>query len=87
MKVAINQGRIPKLVADGQFSYQQQLELTCLCRKCKEQARLIMLIDDDEGLLASQRPEGVKIWPHDCTAIALYLCTQCGSMRAKWNQA
>ena len=84
MKVVVNQGNLKE--ACFELTYQQPFELTCNCRKCKKQANLMMIVDDDEWLISYQRPDNVRIWPHDCTTVAIYLCTHCGSMRTKWNQ-
>ena len=70
----------------GKLTYQLPFALAKDCPKCKSNAKLIMLIQDDERLVASQRPTAVKVWPHDCMAVALYLCTECGEMIADWNQ-
>jgi len=70
-----------------EMTYQEPFPTSTKCPKCKKLTKLLMLIDDDEGLLSHQRPKNVEIWPHDCTAIALYLCTNCGEMGVEWNQA
>jgi len=84
MKMVIEQSKMANSAKD--FTYQAPFPITVKCRKCKNPARLIMLVDDDIGELVAQRPRNVKVWPHDCSAIAIYLCTNCGSMRATWNQ-
>jgi len=87
MKIVTKQGYIRYILNQGEkMTYQDPFSEKAACT-CGEIASLIMLIDDDEGQLESQRPLRVKVWPHDCTAIALYLCTSCGEMIAKWNQA
>ena len=68
-------------------TYQWPFAKVIQCNECPEKTDLVMLIDDDEKELAGQRLPKVKIWPHDSTAIALYLCTYCGHMMAEWNQA
>lgn len=67
-------------------SYQAPFPLTKRCRKCKEDAVLFLLVHDDKGDLIKERLEDVKVWPHDFSTTAIYLCTNCGSMRATWNQ-
>lgn len=70
----------------GDITYQAPFPDATVCEECGESAPVLMLIDDDEGLLLKQRPSKVKVWPHDLTAIALYLCTSCGKLFAAWNQ-
>ena len=68
-------------------TYQMPFPETTPCVHCKKEgARPLMVIDDDEGLIPGQRPPEDGIWPHDCSAIALYLCPDCGEITAKWNQ-
>jgi hypothetical protein len=91
MKVVIKQSEIRK--ASRELSYQAPFKTDVNCRKCKELMHLFLLVNDDIGELIKERPdsltkpEGVKIWPHDCSTTAVYLCTNCGAMRATWNQA
>ena len=82
MKIVIEQSELQK----ERFTYQQEVPSSIKCRKCKSNALLIMQIHDDEGLILNQRPKGVKIWPHDSLVIHVYLCSNCGAMRATWNQ-
>lgn len=70
-----------------EMTYQAEFPETVKCIKCKKDTVLMMLIDDDEGLILGYRPKDVRVWPHDCTAIALYLCTDCGEITTLWNQA
>ncbi len=86
MKIVIEQSKLKDLV-----TYQAPSPLAIKCRKCKEWARIIMLVHDDEGDIASQRPDDevgftIKVWPHDKLVVYVYLCTNCGAMRATWNQ-
>ena len=69
-----------------EMTWQDPFDTTLKCSKCGKKAKLMMLIDDDEGIVCDERPNDVKIWPHDCLAIALYLCTECGELTAVWNQ-
>ena len=77
-----------------QVSYQSEFQPHIRCESCNGAAILMMLIDDDEGLAADQRAfverdivaEKAIVWPHDCMAIALYLCVKCGEIKAMWNQ-
>ena len=85
MEIVIEQSQMVDKAKD--ITYQAPFPSTVLCRKCKHQSLLIMLIHDDEALLVGQRPKGVRVWSHDTSVIAIYLCTECGVMRARWNQA
>ncbi len=82
MEVVIEQSRLLK---EG-LTYQEVIPLKVKCRKCKEEAVLMVQVHDDEQLIRDQRPENVRVWPHDALVISVYLCTACGSMRATWNQ-
>ena len=82
MKIVIEQSKLQKEL----ITYQHEVPQTVKCRKCKEEARIIILVHDDDGELVNQRPENVSVWPHDSSVIYVYLCTNCGSMRAMWNQ-
>ena len=57
------------------------------CDRCKSQMYPLMVIDDENELCRAERPANVKIYPHDTTSIALYMCPECGQMYADWNQA
>ena len=48
---------------------------------------IFMQVFDEEKELVDQRPVDAKIWPHDASVTNIYLCTNCRSMRATWNQA
>ena len=68
-------------------TYQNPFPTKALCKKCRvKEALPIMLINDISKEICNQRPKGVRVWPHDSTAIVLYLCTECGNMTADWNQ-
>ena len=87
MEIVVEQSKM----ADNarEITYQEPFPLAVSCKRkgcSKEQATLIMLVRDGEKELVEQRPEGVRVWPHDSSVIAIYLCTECGSMRARWNQ-
>ncbi len=87
MNIVIEQSQMAKQTVE--ITYQEPFPLTVRCKRgdCKGgEAMLIMLIDDIEKALVDQRPENVRVWPHDSSVIAIYLCTECGSMRARWNQ-
>jgi len=82
MEIVIEQSKL-----QGELvTYQQAIANMVKCRKCKGMAKIIMLVHDDKGELIDQRPEGVRVWPHDSSVTYIYLCTTCGSMRAIWNQ-
>lgn len=68
-------------------TYQASWPESIKCPKCKEEAPLMMVVDDGKGEVASLRPEGVKIWPHNSMAIAHYFCSNCGELETRWNQA
>ena len=87
MEIVIKQSQMAKQAED--ITYQEPFPLTVPCKRktCgKEEATLIMLVHDSEKSLVGQRPTNVRVWPHDSSVIAIYLCTECGSMRARWNQ-
>ena len=68
---------------------QEPFPLWVKCKRsdCKnDKAILYMLIIDGEKELVGERPIDACVWPHDASVIAIYLCTECGSMRARWNQ-
>jgi hypothetical protein len=63
---------------------------TCKYCGCGD-ANPMLVINDNEGFISLEgkhvpelEPEG--FWPHDCLAIALYLCPSCGEITALWNQ-
>ena len=69
-------------------TYQAEFPLNIMCHKCRDKAAILMMIIDDDGEVCEQpRPVRARVWPHDCVAIALYLCTSCGKITAEWNQA
>ncbi len=76
--------------ARTEMSYQSEFQPHTRCESCSGASILMMLIDDDEGLVADQRSfvenTIVTVWPHDSMAIALYLCVECGEIKAMWNQ-
>jgi len=87
MKIVIEQSKMAKQARE--MTYQEPFPLTVRCKRadCKNnEANLIMLIDDDDRALVAQRPSDVRVWPHDSSVIGIYLCTECGTMRARWNQ-
>lgn len=68
-------------------TYQEPFPEWVVCKRCdNKKATLYMLINDKDGELIKERPVDAKVWPHDSSTIAIYLCTGCGSMRARWNQ-
>ena len=82
MEIVIEQSEL----LEKRYTYQQEIPLTVKCRKCKEEAMLMMQVHDNDGLILDQRPEEVRVWPHDALVVHVYLCTNCGAMRATWNQ-
>ena len=70
-----------------EMTYQAPFPASVECLNCKTGMRLMVLIDDAAGMISRERPEAVKIWPHDVVAVAVYLCTGCGEAKADWNQA
>ena len=82
MEVVIEQNKL----LEERFTYQEELPFKIKCRKCKGEATLMVQVHDNEALIKDQRPENVRVWPHDALVINVYLCTTCGSMRATWNQ-
>ena len=84
MEVVIEQSKLD----EARVTYQAEVPLRLRCRKCKGEgeAVLIMQVHDNEANIRGERPEGVRVWPHDALVINIYLCTNCGAMRATWNQ-
>ena len=88
MKVVIEQSKLE----EERITYQAEVPYSLRCRKCKnDHMILLMQVHDDEGEIVKQRPEWlqeahVKVWPHDASVTSIYLCTNCGVMRANWNQ-
>ena len=72
-------------------SYQLHFPTYVPCYRCKEKANPIMIINDDEGLIAqnspNREPSGRPIWPHDSASFVLYMCSECGEVTTLWNQA
>jgi len=88
MEIVIEQSEMAERARD--FTYQEPFPLTVRCKRtdCKSnEAMLIMLVRDNDKVLVDQRPQGVRVWPHDSSVIGIYFCTECGTMRARWNQA
>ena len=87
MKIVVEQSNMAESARE--ITYQEPFPLSVSCKRkgcAKEQATLIMLVRDEEKALVAQRPKGVRCWPHDSSVIGIYFCTECGSMRARWNQ-
>lgn len=88
MKVVIRQEHKWVNRALKSNTYQQPFPQATPCAYCKVEARPLMVVDDDEGLIQGQGLFITSgIWPHDCMAIALYFCPKCGEITAIWNQA
>lgn len=70
-------------------TWQEYFPEVTKCVRCRKPATIILLLNDDEGLICEQEIDRnlYKIWPHDCCAIALYMCPECGEITALWNQA
>jgi len=69
-------------------TYQSPFPAKVRCGSCHKSGCLpMMVINDDEGLVHSNRPRDVGIWPHDCLSMTIYLCTNCGHAMVEWNQA
>ena len=86
MKITIKQRYKFMSKALREDTYQSEFSESIPCHACLKPTKSLMVIDDHEGLISEERPKKVAIWPHDCMAIALYLCTDCGEITAKWNQ-
>ena len=68
-------------------TYQEPFPEWVVCKKCdNRKATLYMVINDKNQELVDERPTDARVWPHDSSTTAVYLCTACGSMRARWNQ-
>lgn len=70
----------------SKITYQSPFPETKKCRKCKVNAPLVFLYNDENKDICQARPAKAKIWPHDSMAIALYLCPECGNILSDWNQ-
>jgi len=68
------------------MTYQAEFPETEKCNKCGRVMPLMVLIMDEKGKIKDERPESVKVWPHDCVALAVYLCTEDGEAKVQWNQ-
>lgn len=80
----------PNTLDREKITYQNEWEERIPCYSCKYPARLILLVDDEDGELASNPParkDGIPIHPHDSCVFALYMCTKCGVVTTLWNQA
>ena len=87
MEIVVEQSQMAKQAEE--LTYQEPFPLTVSCKRtdCKsKEAILFLLIRDTDKTLVVQRPEQVRVWPHDSSTIAIYFCTECGTMRARWNQ-
>jgi len=88
MEIVIEQSKL----TEERITYQTEVPVSLKCRKCKNDYMILFLqVHDNEGELVKQRPEWlqetrVKVWPHDSSVTNVYLCTNCGAMRATWNQ-
>ncbi len=88
MEIVIEQSQLK----EERITYQEQVPYYLKCRKCKNDYELLLMqVHDIDGELVPQRPEMVldgpcRVWPHDSSVVSVYLCTHCGSMRARWNQ-
>ena len=77
---------------DG-LSWQEPFPEETDCIHCGGKARPMFTLKDDdlcelhpnEGLGPHEGFEGC--WPHDSTAVAVYLCKECCEPTALWNQA
>ena len=90
MKIILRQehGFIQKALQSE--TYQAPFLENFWCKYCEcLVAKPMLVINDDEGLISLQtefvRKAG-EIWPHDCLAIVLYMCPECGEITALWNQ-
>ncbi len=85
MKVVFKQSEVRDAAVSE--TYQEPFPEWVVCRKCdNKKAILYMLVNDEGQELVEERPVDARTWPHDSSTVAIYLCTNCGSMRARWNQ-
>lgn len=82
MEIVIEQNQLQ----EKRITYQEEVPTVVKCRKCKADATLMMQVHDDRQHIVEERPPSAHIWPHDSSVTSVYLCTECGSMRARWNQ-
>ena len=88
MEIVIEQNKL----ARERITYQAEVPCSLRCRKCKNDYMiLLMQVHDSDMEIVRQRPEWLqeshaRVWPHDASVTNVYLCTNCGAMRATWNQ-
>ena len=88
MEIVVKQADLPKLRKELTHQEPFPPHIPCKRRDCSNKnAQLLMLVRDVDKELVKQRPPNVRVWLHDSSIIAIYFCTECGSMRARWNQA
>ncbi len=76
-------------------SYQNKFDDEVSCVHCSSKARLAFVMkekyieDQDDTHLCDlyENHDGGKLWPHDLTSFAIYLCGECLEPTAKFNQA
>lgn len=86
MKIVFKRSEILESAVSKSYQIPFPERVRCTRSGCEGEATLYMLINDDEQELLAERPVEVKVWPHDSSTVAVYLCTNCGAMRARWNQ-
>ena len=63
------------------------------CDDCGKEARIAFVAIEDgkdwqnTDFIANYREKTDVVWPHDCAAFAVYICTSCGEAHVLWNQA
>jgi len=76
-------------------TWQDSFEENISCKKCGANARIMFVAIErdkedmgDKAICAiHENMKDNKYWPHDCIAIAVYLCEKCFEANAEINQA
>ena len=78
------------------LTFQKDWKKKVDCANCKESKAEFVHAFREEGnaehvnqnLICEMHKNTLgHFWPHDCIAVGLYLCRQCGKITALWNQA
>jgi len=75
-------------------SWQAPFEKEVKCVHCGGDSRIAFVVFETAGEpmqtfvcnIHENDPEGTGYWPHDCIAVAVYLCRKCLEPTAEYNQ-
>ena len=84
MKIVFKQNELPEALKT--LTYQSEFPKTLRCKRCRMNTLPFLVVSDDKGEIIEERPKNIRIFPHDSSTTVVYLCPNCGSMRAVWNQ-